>query len=56
MDSDLLDLLEEGFVDCALVLLEVHIFCSDIKLVKALGDHDLGLHGVEILLEDNDVS
>jgi len=55
VETDLLDLLEDTFVDRALALLEMDILCSDVKLLKALGDHDLGLDGVKVLLENYDV-
>ncbi len=55
VETDLLDLLEDTFVDRALALLEMDILCSDVKLLKALGYHNLGLDGVKVLLEDYDV-
>ena len=51
----MLDLLEDTFVDRALALLEMDILCSDVKLLKALGYHNLGLDGVKVLLENYDV-
>ena len=55
VETDLLDLLEDTFVDRALALLEMDILCSDVKLLKALGYHNLGLDGVKVLLENYDV-
>ena len=34
---------------------KLDILCSDVKLLKALGYHNLGLDGVKVLLEDYDV-